>query len=120
MKDFITITLIIGYFAGSVFIGVGQYQTLGELSTNYIVFQLITLTVSVFFTLKFQNSPTVIGDTLATLGGGVAMMIVIQSILFYLIGDVITKSISTTKIIVLVIVALVIIRLVFKFLTRQD
>jgi hypothetical protein len=82
------------------------------------VFQFIVLALSVFCTFKFQNSQTITGDTLATLGGGISMMVIIQGILFYLLGDVIAKNMSTIKIIVLLVLAIIIIRIVFKYLTR--
>lgn len=118
MRQIVTIALIFGYFIGSIAIGVDQYQNSGGLSTNYLIIQWVVLALSVFCTLKFQNSPTIIGDTLATLGGGIAMMIIIQAVLFFLLGDFIAAHMSSIKIIMLIIVAVIIVRLVFKYLVQ--
>ncbi len=118
MRQLIILALIFGYFIGSIIIGVNQYQSNGGLSTNYLITQWVFLAISVFCTLKFQNSSTIIGDTLATLGGGIAMMIIIQAILFYILGDFLAAHMGTIKILLLIIAAIVIVRMVFKYLVR--
>lgn len=100
----------------SIFIGVNQFQEIGELSTNYLIFQWISLGISVYLTMKFQNSNTKRCETLATIGGGFTMMITIHAVLFFLIGDYISSNMSTIKIIVLVIIAIIIIKIVSKHL----
>lgn len=116
MNQNLTLILIYSYLIISIFIGVTQFQEIGELSTNYLIFQWFALGISVFLTMKFQNSKTIKGETLAIIGGGFAMMIVIQAVLFFLIGDYISYKMSTIKIIVLVIIAIIIIKVVHKHL----
>ena len=120
MKDFLTVASIFAYFIISIFIGVNQYLDFGELSNTYLFIQSLVLVISIFCTIRFQNSQSIFGEILATLGGGFAMMIIIQAVLFFMLGDVIVSNLSTMKIIVLVIIGLIIIRLVFKNLTKRQ
>lgn len=118
MRTILLLTLIFGYLIASLYIGINEYRNLGELSSTYITVQWIVFVISAFCTLKFQNSRTILGESIATLGGGFAMMIVIQAIIFFLLGDVIASSLSPMKIFVIVVLGIIVARFVFKYLTQ--
>ena len=120
MRQILTLVAILGYLIGSIVIGYNQYTNFGELSTTFLITQWVVLGISVFCTLRFQNSNTNLGDTLATLGGGIAMMVIIQAVLFFVLGGLITSTMSNAKIILLVVLAIIIGRLVFKYLTKSS
>ena len=111
--------IIFGYFLASIIIGFNQYVHFEGLSTVYLVSQWIILGVSVFCTLFFHNRHHGVGDFLATVGGGIAMMDIIQAILFYVLGGFITSDLSLTKTILLVVIAIVIIIFVYRYLTKS-
>lgn len=118
MRQIITLAAILGYLIGSIVIGYGQHKNFGDLSTTYLITQWVVLGISAFCTLRFQNSYTKLGDTLATLGGGIAMMVIIQAVIFFFLGGLVKSNMSNGRIIVLVILAIIIVRLVYKYLTK--
>lgn len=111
--------LIFGYLIISILIGIYQYRIMGELSGTYLTTQWVIFIVSAICTLKFQNSPTVIGDFIATISGGFAMMIIIQAVIFFILGDIIASKLSITKIILLIIFGALIARFIYKYLVRN-
>jgi len=119
MRTILLLILIFGYLIASLYIGINEYRNLGELSSTYITVQWIVFVISAILTIKLQTSQTILGDSIATLGGGIAMMIVIQAVIFFLLGDVIASSLSPFKIFIIIALGIIISRLAFKYLTRN-
>ncbi len=119
MRHFLTLSSILGYLIGSIVVGYNQFKNHGELSTTFLATQWIVLGISTILTLSLQKSVSVLGETLATLGGGIALMIIIQAVIFYVLGGLINSNMNTARIVVFLVLALIIVRLVFKYLTKD-
>lgn len=119
MRVRLTISAIFFYLVISVIIGINQYIDLGGLSRSYIITQWVVLIISVFLNFRYQNSYSQIGFVLSTLGGGIAMMVIIQAVLFFLFGRFLTSNISNVKIFLLIFLGLGVVKLIHWFLTRD-
>ena len=119
MRNIIVIFSIFSYLVISVIIGINQYIDLGGLSKTYIITQWIVLVISIFLTLRYQNSYSQIGIVLSTLGGGIAMMVIIQAALFLIFGRFLTSNMSAGKIILLIFLGLGVVKLIHWYLTRD-
>ena len=112
--------IVVGYLVCSIILGIGEYREFGELSSTYIITQWVVLGLSIFLNLKFQNARTILGEILAILGGGIALMVILQAILFFVIGDAIGSKMSTTKIVILTIVGILVVYFAFKHFTKES
>ena len=119
MRDILTLLAIAGYLIISLIIGINQYINIGELPKSYIITQWVVLIISVIITFSFQNPYSQTAAVLSTLGGGIAMMVIIQAVLFFIFGRFITAGLSTGKIILLIILGLVVVKLIHWLLTRN-
>jgi len=119
MWNIFSLLAIIGYFITSIIIGVSQYIHYGELSSVYIIAQIVIFIISVFLNFKFQESYSDIGSALSILGGGLALMDILQAVLFLIFGRFIEPNMSFWKILLFIIIGIVIIVVIIKRLNRN-
>jgi hypothetical protein len=115
------IILIFVYFAYSMYKGISQYIEYGELTTTYMVITSIVFVLSIALNLLFSKAyPGTIAEELAIIGGGVVLLIIIQTAIFYLASPLFINfhKLPTWKIILGILLVLFIGKIVFSHLTK--
>lgn len=115
------IILILTYFITSMYIGINQYMNEGELSTTFMVVTGIIFVLSIVLNLLLQNAfPGSLGETLAVMGGGIALLIIIQTVIFWIFSPLFINfhSLPTWKITLAIIGIFLVGRMAFNYLTK--
>lgn len=113
------LSIIYGYLIVSIIIGSFQYLYYGGLSLSYLITQWTIFGISIFSNLYFRKSHKGVGNVLAIISGGIAMMDIIQAVIFYILGDFIDVNISLNQAIILFSVAVGIFFLIYRHLTSS-
>jgi len=116
------IIVTLGYFIFSMYIGINQYMDLGELSTTFIIVTSVIFVLSIGLNLLLQNaSPGSFGEELSSIGGGLALFIIIQSAIFLVASPLFINfhSLSIWEILSGLIIILFTVKIVFSHLTKR-
>lgn len=112
----VAVLVIISYFIVSIIFGISDYKEFGQLTATYLVTQVVMFILGVIINIKYSKKKYFI----SAIGGGIALMVILQAVLFWLIGDAISSEMSTGKIILVSIIGLVGVRIAFNYFTKDS